>query len=285
MPIKAVYDKQEDVPEEWRGLFEEKNGKWCIQRIEGLVTQADLERVQGALNNEKKEHATTKTKLQAFGEKTPEEVIAMGEKITELEARVPKPEEQKTLDERVQTLLNQQLAAKTGPLERQIKELTTKAETAIAENTQLKDTITKGKIKDAVVAAATKLKVINEAIEDVQLYAERVFEINADGKIVTRDNVGCIPGLEPENWLGDMKEKRPHWWPTSNGGGAGGGNNPGGGGGNDNPFSYAGWNRTKQGQVDPAKKEQLAKMAGFQSAADAIVLTDLRKHPKAPKAA
>ena len=57
-------------------------------------------------------------------------------------------------------------------------------------------------------------------------------------------------GLSPKEWLAEMKDEAPHWWPPAVGGGAKGGQ--GGGGsftGADNPWSKDGWNITKQGQL------------------------------------
>ena len=107
------------------------------------------------------------------------------------------------------------------------------------------------------------MKVVDTAIEDVTLLAERIFTIDETGKVVAKDNVGCTPGISPEVWLNEMQQKRPHWWGPSAGGGAGG--NRGGGSFTSNPWSAEGWNMTQQGQIyneNPAKAEQMARSAG-----------------------
>jgi len=81
---------------------------------------------------------------------------------------------------------------------------------------------------------------------------------------VAKENArGVEAGITPDIWLTDMKEKRPHWWPTSQGGGAGGG--AGGSGGGSNPWGAKSWDLDAQGAMvrqDRAKAERMAKAAG-----------------------
>lgn len=119
-------------------------------------------------------------------------------------------------------------------------------------------------IGGALGKAARDLKVVDSALEDVELYGERLFEVQEDGTVVTRDGVGVTPGLSPKQWLEDMQGKRPHWWGPTAGGGAGGsrGANTGAG----NPWSAEGWNMTEQGNIirtkGRAEADRLAKLAG-----------------------
>lgn len=95
------------------------------------------------------------------------------------------------------------------------------------------------------------------------MLAERVFEVDDEGNVTTKDGVGVTPGIAADVWLTEMQDKRPHWWPQSQGGGAGG--SGGGGAGGKNPFSAEGWNLTEQGRLvreNPEKADQMAKAAG-----------------------
>jgi len=116
-------------------------------------------------------------------------------------------------------------------------------------------------VRDAAVAD----KVVSHALDDVALRALRIFEQTEDGRIITKDVPGVTPGLTPKEWLADMKEKAPHWWPASVGGRSAGGG-PGNTSGANNPWSKAGWNITKQGQFMTAngadKAKQLAESVG-----------------------
>jgi hypothetical protein len=104
--------------------------------------------------------------------------------------------------------------------------------------------------------------VLDSALEDVGILAERVLMLDDDGNVVTKDNVGVTPGLTPEQWLTELQAKRPHWWGPTAGGGAGGGRQ---GPSGENPWSADNWNMTQQSAIykqDPKRAEQLAKQAG-----------------------
>ena len=60
-------------------------------------------------------------------------------------------------------------------------------------------------------------------LEDVEVFGERLFEVDDSGRVVAKDGVGITPGIDPAMWLGDQREKRPHWFPGNVGGGSGGG--------------------------------------------------------------
>lgn len=273
MILKVIYDAEADVPEALKEFYTEKDGKWLLNRVEGLVSQADVTRLQSALNSEKAEHKTTKTKLMSFGEVTPEQLIEMNTELEELRARTPNPEDAKTVDQRVEQIVNARLAKEKGPLERAVAKLTEENTGLKTQNTELDGTIKRGKIADAVRAAITKAKILPEAADDALMNAERMFELTEDGQVKTKDNVGVTPGIDADVWINDMKEKRPHWWPRSEGGGAGGGGKPGNTGGN-NPFGAAAWNKTELAMMirdNPAKAEQLAKQAGWTNAAEAAM--------------
>ena len=61
MKLKATYDKAEDVPDLYKDLFEEKNGKWIIQ-IEGIQTDANIHKLEFALKKEREGHSNAKLK-------------------------------------------------------------------------------------------------------------------------------------------------------------------------------------------------------------------------------
>ena len=126
-------------------------------------------------------------------------------------------------------------------------------------------------IHDAVRKAAVGAKILPEALEDALDRAERVFEVDDHGNVVTKEVLGTTPGLQASVWFTDMQKSRPHWWGNSAGGGAGG-NRGGNDMGGKNPWSAEHWNMTEQGklvQSDRAKAEQLAKAAGHASAVGA----------------
>lgn len=275
-PLKSLYASQDEIPETFRDLYEERGGQFHIAKIEGIKTDADVARVQRALDSEKKTHGDLRTAWgQFFGEKKPEDIRTQLDRIPELETiAASKNINQEKLDE----LAEGRVRVKVAPIERQNQQLTQQLTEAqkLIEQFQAKDR--NRTIADGVRSEAAKLKVVDSALEDVMMYAERVFDVAEDGTLTTKDGIqGLTPGLSPNVWLTEMQQKKPHWWPVSKGGGAGGG--VGGIAAGDNPWSHQGWNLTKQGQeltANPARAEQLAKAAGHQGPVGA-------RRPPAPK--
>jgi len=254
MKIKAKYPTLDDVPEEYRDLYEERGGEYVLTQIEGLRTDADITRVQNALTAEKTAHKKSKDTLAALlGGRTAEEVQADLDRIPELEASAGNVDEAK-----IEALVTARVKRETAPLERRVRDAEAKAAELEGENTTLKASEKKRKVHDALRQAGTKAKITDTAMEDLLMY-DGMFDISEDGKIVTRDGVGAAPGIEPETWLQDMQEKRPHWWPPSQGGGAGGGKTttsfP------NNPWSAEHWNMTEQAKVIQADRPKAERMA------------------------
>lgn len=258
--LKFKYATKEEIPSEYVALYSEVNGAWVLTGVSGIKTQEDVDRVQEALRKEREDHKETKTKLQeysAIGD--PEEVQQKLDRIEELEAAAKDKIDDAKLNEMVET----RLKAREAPLNRQIAKLTEENNTLKGEVTTFKQNETKRTIHDVVREECVKAKMLPSAIEDALLFSDRLFELDANGKPVTKDNAGVIPGLEPGAWLVEIKNSKPHWWPESKGTGAGGGSGSGGVG--NNPFSHEHWNLTEQGNLvknDRAKAEQLAKAAG-----------------------
>jgi hypothetical protein len=102
-------------------------------------------------------------------------------------------------------------------------------------------------------------------LEDALEVAGRMFEVDEDGKVVTKDEVGVTPGIDAVVWLTEMQNKRPHWWGTTSGGGSRGNNGNNGTTTGNNPFTREHWNMTEQGKLvktNRARAEQLARSAG-----------------------
>jgi hypothetical protein len=261
MTIKAIYATQDEIPETYQDLFEERGGAFHLTKIEGIKTDADVARVQRALDAEKGEKVKLKTQWDSFfGERKPEDVQAMLDKLPELEALA----NGKLDDEKINGIVEGRLKTKISPIERerdQYKGKLTEADQRLAlyEAKEKQRTI-----HDAVRQAAIKMKVLDTAQEDVLMLAERIFEINEDGTATAKDGVGVTPGIAPEIWLTEIQQKRPHWWPASAGGGAKGSGASGGFA--ENPWSVEHWNLTAQGQIitslGQTKAEQMARAVG-----------------------
>lgn len=259
MALKAVVDSLDDIPTEIHGEYIERNGKYELQ-VEGMKTQADLDRISQALTKERNDHKGLQQRVSLLGDKKIEDVVTILDRVPELEAAAAGKLDDKAIDQMVETRIKTRLA----PIERERDQLKTQVADLGGKVGDYEKKDKKRTIHDKVRAAAVKVKLMPEAVDDALMLADRHFEVEeGTGKAITRDGVGVTPGLEAEAWLTDLKDKRPHWWGASSGGGArgsGGGNN-----GTVNPFTAENWNMTEQGNLvknDRAKAEQLAKAAG-----------------------
>ena len=266
MPLLAIHDKLEDVPEPYRPLYTEKGGKYELTGITGVKTQADVDRIYTALGKERDEHKLTKEKLAVWGDLKYDEVQSSLDKIPELETAAQGKLDDAKIEEIVTRRVDGTLKSRTAPLERQVTTLT---QELVNSKTLLDGLQVEKKVRiihDDVRQQLVKAGIIPEAHEDALLLADRMFEVRQDdGVVVTKDQVGVTPGVGADVWLVEMQQRRPHWWPASRGGGGKGG---GAGYNNENnPFTYSNWNLTKQGAIireqdGMSKAEQLARLAG-----------------------
>lgn len=262
MAIKAVVDKIDDIPEQYRDLYTEKNGKFELTGVEGIKTDADVTRLSTALNKERTDHKATKQTYAVLGDRKPDEILAILDRVPELEAAAAGRVDEAKINQMVETRVGSKLA----PVQREVGAL----KTQLAERDQVivgyQQKERTRSIHDGVRDAIGKTKGFQgSAGEDALMLAERMFEVSEDGKVVTKDGVGVTPGVDAVVWLTEMQQKRPHWWGPTEGGGSGGSNRNGGAGAGDNPWTSANWNMTKQGQIyreNSARAEQLAKSAG-----------------------
>jgi hypothetical protein len=261
MALKAVVEKDvfEAFSDDLKAEYKEKDGKYVLDAPEGFKSLTEFTTVHGALQKERTDHKKSKDKLALFGDLNPDDVSVQLARIPELEIAAAGKIDEKKIDDIVNTRIHAKLAPVERERDRLKVEVQTKDQTIVAFESKEKTRT----IVDAVGKATRAAKVLNTAEEDALMLAERVFEVQEDGTVVTKDNVGVTPGLTPDLWLKDMTEKRPHWWAPSQGGGA---NNRGGGGNIvNNPFTREHWNLTEQGVIhkqDPAKADRYAKAAG-----------------------
>jgi hypothetical protein len=262
MGLKATLDTLDELDESLHEHYklDEKSKKYVLdlEGFDGLPAVRAL-KDESAKHRIKAKEATDKlTTFAALGDL--DTVRAQLDRIPELEAAA----EGKLDENKINSLVEGRIKTKLAPLERERDQL----KTQLTEKDEVIKTYsvaeTRRKVTTAVGKAARELKVVDSAVEDIEIIAERVFEVTEDGSVVTRDNVGTTPGLSVKAWLEDMQAKRPHWWGPSAGGGANG-NGKGGGLGGPNPWTHEGWSLTEQGALlksDRAKAERLAKAAG-----------------------
>lgn len=265
MALKAWVDKLEDVPEAFRGEYTQVGEKFELS-VDGaldLTPIKGLRQENGARRiSEKKATDTLKVWEPLMKDRKPDEVLAILDRVPELEAAAAGKIDEKKISEMVETRVGSKLA----PVQRELTTL--KGQLAEKDQTiagyQQKERTRA--IHDDVRGAISKTQGFQgSAAEDALMLAERVFEVNDEGKVVTRDGVGVTPGIDATVWLTEMQQKRPHWWGPTQGGGAGGSGRNQGGGSGVNPWSHDGWNMTEQAKIyreNPQRAEQMAKSAG-----------------------
>lgn len=259
MAFKMVLDSLDGLPEDVAKEYAERDGKFHIQ-VEGMKPPEEFTRLQTSLTAARTDAQNLKSKLSLLGDRKVEDVVAALDRIPELEAAA----EGKLDEDKLNNLVEGRIKTRLAPLERERDTLKNERDELKGRVEQFEGKEKLRTIHDHVRAAAKESGVLETAIEDALLLADRVFELSDDGKVVVKDNSGFSAGLQPKDWFGDLQTKRPHWWGASQGGGAGG-NRQGGGGAEANPWSHDGWNMTKQGEIfrkDSARAEQLAKAAG-----------------------
>ncbi len=268
MALEIVYDKKEDVPEAHIELYTEVEGKWQLTGINGLVTKADVDKLNSALGKERTDHKATKAKVAVWGDMDQVKVVEELAELTELRAAAEAGEGGKDAKEKfeagVKAAAEARIIAAKVTSDRENADLRKTNDEQATEITDYKKANTDRSVGDAVGKACVAHKVIESAVEDVKMLGERIFEINEDGLVLTKEQVGVTPGIAPDIWLSEMQEKRPHWWPASTGGGSKGGT-AGGPSFTNNPWTHEHWNMTEQSKAireDRTKAERMAIAAG-----------------------
>jgi hypothetical protein len=285
--LKAVLANIGEVDEKYRDLYTQKGDKWEFTGVEGVKTQADIDRLNTALTKERTDHAKTKSDLNAAKEGVTawegldvEDVKAKLEKLETYETGNKVPELAKnfeaTVQARVQQVLDGKVKAETTKLQRQLDEVNRKNQELTGQVTEYTGRENTRTVHDAIRAEAVKAKVLPDAMSDVLLIAGQELKL-VDGKVLTED------GRDPSQVIEDFKKTRPYYWPQAQGAG-GQGSGQGGGLDGDNPFKRDNWNQTKISQLvakDSTRAAKLAEAAGVPKDATG----NFKWHVMPPKAA
>ena len=266
--LKAKYATQDDIPENHRDLYEERGEEWLLKRdaIDGIKTEADVQRVQRALNKASTDLKEAKSKLDKLGDRDIDEVLGSLDEIEELRAKV-EAGDNKDDDAAIQKRIDAAVAIHVNPLKRKLEETERERDSFKTSSDGFSAALDRKEVETAIQTLAVG-KVEPTAMEDLVRRGLDVFEVSRDPneprKVTLIGKTGSdYPGAAPKEWLPEILDKYPHYAPRSVGGGAGGSN--GGGPAGSNPFTKAGWNKTAQYALPPDKREQMAKQAGFAS--------------------
>jgi hypothetical protein len=235
--IKAVYDTMEEVPEQYAELYEEREGKAQLSRIEGLKTEADIQRLSNALSKERDLRKAAEVTVSLFPG-SPDEVNAEMDALKS-QGKVPGQAHLREVEKLKQDLLN-----------------------STSQVSTLQNEIGSQKLRTTFVKEATDQGVTSSAIEDVLLWGENLFTVK-EGQVVARDETNL---QTPADWISDMKTsgKKDYWFEQSQGAGAKGSKGGANASGVEH-FTKGTMNLTKMSAIftdDPEKAERLAKLAG-----------------------
>lgn len=277
MPLEPVIADQAKIPQGLESYYIEKDGKFVLD-VTGMKTQVDFDAYAEALKKRFTDGAADLSKANGVS-------LTRDELLTHV-------------DEALKKFANNagagggngsgkggepgdDVAARLHDLERDVAAQTD----TIAKLTQERDeAIGNSKattIRNALTEAATKAGATPDGVGNLVTLTEQNFEMTQDGGVVTKlDAKSGSPNQSADDFFANaarMKEFRM-FWPASQSAGAdndgGGGPGPGGDLGAGNPWSKAGWNLTKQGQMvktNRAEADRLMKAAGVKLGATAAI--------------
>lgn len=276
--LRAQYDSQDDIPEAYRPLYTERDGKFELTEVEGVKTQGDFDRFESAL---RKRLTDATTKLESQGGN----------------AGLSKDELREVFSDVVKTFIGDKGGqgnrgrggqgdgsgggsggdgnGSSDPimhdLERRLSAVEAENKSLKAERDQFKNEATTTKLDTQLQRAALAAGVDPKTLDMVVRLTKDDFELDNEGKAVVKLDPsikGVTPNAAPAEYYKTISQDEifTRFWPDSQGSGAGGSTSGSGGAlGADNPFSKAGWNKTKQAQLvrnNPSEAERLAKAAG-----------------------
>ena len=209
--LSLVLDKEKlsEVPEDYRSLYVEKEGKLHLDP-KALVTKGALREYQD--NNRRLFEENKRLTEQWQGVDLEEAKKALEEKKL--------VREKKLLDAgKVDELLAAREAALKAEHEKRYTGLDTAHKATQAELETTRGALAK-ELRDATLLRLSgQFDVAEGAKEDVLQYGKDVFQVRG-GALVAVDSAGqVVPGVTPESWLKDVLSKKPHWLKPSTGGG------------------------------------------------------------------
>lgn len=275
--LKTVVDSLDGIEEQYRGLYEEKDGKYILQ-IEGVDSHPSVVALKNGHMNSKRERDEAKRQLAELKKKleaVPEDFDAdeWHRLRSEEEARRSDPD-----NKDVRKQIEAATAAVKSQYEARLAKAKKDAEAALAEIKAEKESL-EADLRGALVDDGLTKALVKVGVKPTLLRAaKRMFDADVevvieDGKRVARMK-SDLGGDSIEdfiaNWSRSDEAKDFIAPPTgADERGARGGR----GMGADNPFSKSAWNKTVQGELlktNRAKAEQLAKSAGFKTLESAL---------------
>ncbi len=220
MALPMFVESLDGLEDSVKSFYIEDDGKFRLD-IDGYEDSSALKASIKKLNEE---NAKRRIELKQFQERYDG---IDPDKVKGLLSKLENDEEAKLLaDGKIDEVVNRRIEKQRADLEKQVKDSLTKAEQAELRAKNFEQRV----LDNAIRFAASKAGLHPHAIEDALFRARTMFKLNENGDAVMYDGDEIKPGKDgkspytPSEWLDEMKEKAPHWYPAMNSGGGGGGN-------------------------------------------------------------
>lgn len=222
MSLPFIVDSLDQIKEEHRALYVEENGKFRLD-LEGYEDPIGL---KSALQSERDAAKTAQRELQrlqkqfeGFDPETVKKVFAQLE-LDEDAKLIAEGKVSEVIQKRTEKMREQHDKLLAAEKER--------ADKAEAYANKFKQSV----IQSQIVQAALELEALPEATVDIAFLAQSKFVLDEDGKATAVDiNGDVIIGkdgktpLSPKEWVENLREQKPYFWPKANGSGSPGSTN------------------------------------------------------------
>lgn len=256
MELELQYASSEDIPTGMEKLYTEKDGKFVFTGIKGFSNfAAEKATLTKSLKSERDAHAATKTKLTEATASIETLTTERDEARVTADAAGGKPDQAK-IDEIVAAKVKVALA----PVERKLQAAESRAAEFEGKFNDAQTRERQSSIRGVLSKVALDQKMDPASVDLFVQLALPDFDLTESGAPVARENARFAVGGDAGAYLGEFKAKHPNFWPENVSGGARGGGNTVAAA--DNPYTYGGWNVTKQMGLPEDQARKLAKAAG-----------------------
>ncbi len=264
MKPKSEYEAAEEIPAQYRDLYEQRGNRWELAGVEGVKPEAAFADVKKALDAERERARQIESQWKSWtplAKHDPAHIQTVLDRLPEYEALAKQSADIQT---RIDEVSAARIKAATLPIERERDALRAKYEEAETTLKRFAEADRQRKIVDAIRAAAGKTGLDPDSLEDAVLFGQATLEVAADGVVQVRDGAPGIPaGIDVERMLAHVRDNgmRPRWWSENVSGGLRGGRPSVGGVAN--PWAKGTINVTEQARIEkenPAMAQRL-KMA------------------------
>ncbi len=223
--LKLKYTDPAEIPEQFKELYEERDGEWRLKLDDKVIPKAKLEEFRSTnveLMNKLKEYESRLSDVDV------EEYKALKQKMKELE-------EKKLIDAgKIDELVNKKALEIKQSFEGELQKLQKEREKLEKQSSTYREklarTIIDSEVQKAVLSIA---KPRQGAINDILLRAKTIWKITddgspmplgPDGKVIKTEN----GPLSFKEWAENLVNEAPYLFEGSGGGGGHGGNGGGG---------------------------------------------------------